>query len=416
MNGPSTDRLALLYRVSQTFNSSLDLDQVLEQVMDEVIAATKAERGFLMLAQDGGDLFFRAARGMDQRTLDEADFHVSRGVIDRVAREGVALLTSNAQMDDRLVSRQSIQIFGLRSILCVPLQLKGKPLGLIYVDNRLQAGIFTNDDLELLTAIASSAAIAIENARLYQVAVEKGRLERELQMAREVQAKLIPQEPPSLKGWEFAAAWQPAREAAGDFYDFIELHSGQLGIVIGDVSDKGMPAALFMALTRSVIRASLAQADQPNEAIYQANRVICGDSAESMFLTLFYGQLDAETGNLVYVNAGHNPPFLYRAATGELQKLTRTGMALGIQDEEEYQQQSVRFEPGDWLFLYTDGVTDATSLAVEEYSEERLVRLLLEWRSANPKEQAAALEADLRVHVGTAAPFDDITLVIMKRL
>src|SRR3990172_516506 len=204
MTEPSVDRLALLYRVSQTFNSTLDLDEVLNRVMDEVIAATRAERGFLMLRDASGQLAARAARGMDQRTVEDPRFQVSRGVVELVAREGRPQLTSDAQADARLTIRESVGMLGLRSILCVPLQHKGATLGVIYVDNRLQAGIFRPDDLELLTAIASSAAAAIENARLYQVAVEKGRLERELQVAREVQAGLLPRDTPRLPGWEFA--------------------------------------------------------------------------------------------------------------------------------------------------------------------------------------------------------------------
>ena len=164
----SSDRLALLYRLSHTFNSSLDLDEVLNRVMDEVIAATRAERGFVMLREADEGLVFRVARGMDQETIEDPQFQVSRSVVERVAHEGRAILTSDAQSDDRFSMRQSVMMLGLRSILCVPLQIKDQILGVVYVDNRLQAGIFTQDHRDLLTAIASSAAIAIENARLYQ--------------------------------------------------------------------------------------------------------------------------------------------------------------------------------------------------------------------------------------------------------
>jgi len=153
----SADRLALLYRVSQSFNSSLELDRVLNTVLDECITSTHAERGFLLLSGPGEKFGFRAARGMDQTTIDQPEFQVSRGVVQRVLEEGTPLLASNAQVDDRLRGRQSIMALGLRSILCVPLQHKGETLGVVYVDNRLQSGIFTPDDLDLLRAIASSA-------------------------------------------------------------------------------------------------------------------------------------------------------------------------------------------------------------------------------------------------------------------
>jgi sigma-B regulation protein RsbU (phosphoserine phosphatase) len=327
---PSADRLALLYRISQDFNSSLDLDEVLNRVIDEVIAAVRAERGFLMLRDASGQLRFRVARGIERHTIEQPQFQVSRSVLMRVAEEGRPLLTSNAQDDARLKTHRSVAVLGLRSILCVPLQSKGSLLGVIYVDNRLQSGIFQPADLDLLTAIASSAATAIENARLYQVAVEQGRLERELQMARDLQASLLPREAPRLAGWDFAAYWQPARQVSGDFYDFIPTEQG-VGVVIADVSDKGMPAALFMALSRTIVRASLIRADSPAVGMTQANRLICADSPNSMFVTLFGAQI-AANGDLVYVNAGHNPPYLYRAAIDQPLRLARTGMALGIED------------------------------------------------------------------------------------
>ncbi|MEP7358423.1 MAG: GAF domain-containing SpoIIE family protein phosphatase, partial [Anaerolineales bacterium] len=369
--------LALLYRISQTLTSSLDLEEVLNRVMDEVIAATHAERGFLMLRRPDGSLNFQAARGLDQRRIEAPEFQVSRGIVDKVARSGQPMLTSDAQSDARLNLRQSVLDLGLRSILCVPLQLKSEITGVIYVDNQLQAGIFTPADLELLAAIAPTAAIAIENARLYQAALEQGRLERELQMARDVQARLMPRATPQRPGWDFAARWEPAREVAGDYYDFITDHpDGSLGFVIADVTDKGMPAALMMALTRSVVRASTLALATPAEAIAQANRLICADAANDMFVTLFYGRLDLATGRLTYVNAGQNPPLLFRAGQLRPVPLTRTGMALGLITGAPYEQRTLQLEPGDWLFLYTDGVTDAMNAAGQSYDEAGLIQCL----------------------------------------
>ena len=413
MSEPSADRLALLYRISQAFNSSLDLEQVLNRVMDEVIATTRAERGFVMLRGADDQLAFVAARGMDQRTLDQPEFQISRGVVERVAREGKPQLTSDAQSDGWLSARSSVVIFGLRSILCVPLQFKGATIGVIYVDNRLQAGIFTPADLELLTSIAASAAIAIENARLYRLAVDKGRMERELQVAREVQASLLPRHTPQIEGWEFAAFWQPAREVAGDFYDFIP--GDRLGVVIADVSDKGMPAALFMALSRSIVRASVAHIHQPAEGISQANRLICADATNGMFVTLFYAQLDPVTGELVYVNAGHNPPLLLRAGSGELIELLRTGMVLGIHESGLYDQRSVTLNAGDLILFYTDGVTDALDTQGNEFGLDHLRRMLLDHRGASATELAATLDRTL-AEFGGAVRYDDITVVVAKRL
>ena len=414
---PQGDRLALLYRVSQTFTSSLDLDTVLNRVMDEVIGVTSAERGFVMLRDADGGLGFRVARGMDHSLIDDPEFQVSRGVVEQVAREGQPMLTSDAQRDERWSARHSVIGLGLRSILCVPLKSKEKISGVIYVDNRLQAGIFSPDDLDLLVAIASNAAIAIENARLYQVAVEKGRMERELQMALGVQASLLPQETPEIPGWAFEARWQPARTVSGDYYDFIPLGGGRLGLVIADVSDKGMPAAVFMALTRSTIRATVSQLSSPAEAIAEANRLICADSADGMFVTLFYAVLDPVSGALTYVNAGHNPPLVCRAGEAEhLEELRPTGMALGIMEGFPFEQRTLELHSGDSILLYTDGVPDASNEGQEQFGMDRLRRVILEQRAEPVSGMVAALEDSIADLTGGATQFDDIAILAVKRL
>jgi sigma-B regulation protein RsbU (phosphoserine phosphatase) len=411
---PPPDPLATLYRISQAFSSSLDLDEVLNRVLDEVIATTRAERGFLMLRDAAGALTFRVARGMDQQAIDSPEFQVSRSVIERVAANGEPTLTSDAQSDSWLGGRQSVRILGLRAILCVPLRLKGATLGVIYVDNRLQVGIFSPKDLELLTGIASSAAIAIENARLYAIAVDRGRLERELQMAREVQVNLIPRQIPSLPGWEFAAAWHPAREVSGDFYDFVPLDRQRLGIVIADVTDKGMPAALFMAHTRSVLRATLLGHPAPSDALTAANRLVAADSANGMFVTLCYLQITAG-GQAIWVNAGHNPPLLYRAATRTFTELSRHGMPLGIESEAVLAQGVQELGPGDFIVLYTDGLSEGADESGEEYG---MVRARQAMAAAAGSRAGGILAGLLDSHtrfLGSTAPSDDVTVVVVRR-
>lgn len=414
----STERLALLYRLSQTFSSTLDLDEVLNRVMDEVIAATRAERGFVMLREAGGELAFRVARGMDRDTIDDPQFQVSRGVVDRVAHERQPVLTSDAQADDRFSMRHSIMHLGLRSILCVPLTIKDRVLGVVYVDNRLQAGIFGQADLNLLASIASSAAIAIENARLYQMAVEKGRLEREFQMARELQASLLPRQTPEVPCWEFAARWLPAHEVAGDYYDLIPLDDGRLALVMADVCDKGMASALFMALSRSIVRASLDGAPSTVEGIGRANRLICADATGGLFVTLFCALLELETGRVTYVNAGHNPALLCKRDAAEdelLAQLMPTGMALGVLAEFPFEQNTLLLDAGDWVLLYTDGAVDARDAQGVSFGMERLQRVLLEHRQGSAAEIIAAIEDAIRSFSGSTHQFDDIALLLVRR-
>lgn len=411
------DRLSLLVHMSQAFNSSLDLEEVLNRVMDEVIAAVKGERGFVVLMDDAGKLEFNAARGMEQRTIEDPQFQISRSVIERTIHSGKPILTSDAQTDERFNIRQSVMFLKLRAVLCVPLSIKDKVIGAIYVDNRLQAGIFTKEDIELLSAIASSAAIAIENARLYQLAVEKGRLERELQMARKVQANLLPQVIPQIPGWEFATLWKPARQVGGDYYDFINTRGGKLGLVIADATDKGMPAALFMASARSIIRASVLPAPSPFEGITSANELIWVESEENLFVTLFYGLLDPQDGSITYVNAGHNPPLMFKEKgdCGELIQLIATGMPLGVEQDSIYNQQTVSLKNGDFLLLYTDGITDAQGPGVEEFGMERLKKVVLDHCHSSAQQLLYEIQKAIDEYIGYGPPVDDITLVVVKR-
>lgn len=417
---PTSDRLALLYELSQTFNSSLDLDEVLNRVMDEVIITTHAERGILMLRNSVGELEFRVARGVDRNIINDPAFQISLSIVDTVARYGQPVLTSDAQLDARFSMRQSVKILGLRSILCVPLHVKKRVLGVVYVDNRIQAGLFKQADLDLLTAISASAAIAIENARLYALAVEQGRLERELQLARQLQDSLLPSETPHLPGWEFAARWLPARQVAGDYYDFLPGENNQLGLVVADVSDKGMPAALLMTLTRSIVRASLDQAISPAEGIMRSNRQICPHSVSGMFVTMFYATVNAQDNQFTYVNAGHNPPLFFQCrgkrGSGSINRLGRTGMALGVESENIYKQFTLKFNPGDLMVLYTDGVTDALDAQGNEFGLERLEGLILDHCSTSAEKMMHLLEQSIHDFVGNAAIFDDITIMVVKRL
>jgi serine phosphatase RsbU (regulator of sigma subunit) len=241
------------------------------------------------------------------------------------------------------------------------------------------------------------------------------RLQHELEMAHKVQAGLLPSETPEITGWQFAACWRPAREVAGDYYDFIPLDQGRLGVVMGDVCDKAMPAALFMALTRSVVRASTVQTVGLADDLVLANRLLCADAHDGMFVTLFYGLLHPTTGVFSYVNAGHNPPLWYCADKDGLVPLGPTGMALGLMPDAAFEQQTIRLDPGDWVLLYTDGLTDASDASANRFEIERVQRVLLPHRHGAAAELLAALEQAVDRFAGDTPPFDDIALLLLRR-
>jgi serine phosphatase RsbU (regulator of sigma subunit) len=273
---------------------------------------------------------------------------------------------------------------------------------------RLQAELQqTNQELE--------RRVEERTAEVVQLAVEKGQWEHELHMARGVQASFLPQETPQVPGWEFVARWRPAREVAGDYYDFIPGDEGQLSLVIADAVGKGMPAALFMVLARSIVRASLDRAPSPADGITHANRLICADASEGMFVTLFYALLDPAAGEITYVNAGHNPPLLYRSDREQLEQLESTGTVLGVIADASFEQRSARLQPGDFVVLYTDGVTDATDAQERGFGMERLQRVILDTRGGSGADIVAALEEAIDDFAGPGDPFDDIAVMVAKR-
>jgi serine phosphatase RsbU (regulator of sigma subunit) len=243
----------------------------------------------------------------------------------------------------------------------------------------------------------------------------KEKLEHELQVARQVQASLLPRQVPQVPDWEFAAHWEPAREVAGDFYDFISSSRDHIGVLIADVADKGMPSALFMALSRSILRASLTQATSLVDSFAQANRLICADSSDSMFVTLFYARLEIAIGKVTYLNAGHNPTLHYQAETDQLEWLAATGMPMGIDSEAAFGQRSLTLAPGDFLLLYTDGVPDALNALGEEFGTDRLWQLVYDHRQASITEIVTRVKNALGEFVGETLPVDDITIAACKR-
>ena len=397
----------LMYRVSETVGALLDVEKIPGKILEECQRVIRANSGVVFLSPANGDTrwIIKSSFGRDEPAVVEETVRTALGAAWQSDRPEILTELSNPN---------------LGALLWAPLKGKSSVLGAIVLARGRDDAVFTASDQKLLMALASQAAISVENARLHQQVLDKERLEHELQLARDVQASLIPSMTPEIPGWDFAAYWQPAREVSGDFYDFItgvgDKNASQHGIVIGDVSDKGMHAALFMALTRSVVRASTTAGLSPADGLTQTNRLLCADSTNGMFVTLFYTQLDPVKNELVYVNAGHNPPLHYRALTKELTELKATGIMLGFTEMVRHKQNSVQLEPNDFLVLYTDGVTEAMNEENEQFGEERLHEVLLSQRDQSPAAMMRALRDSVTVFVGNRSQSDDITVVIAKRL
>jgi serine phosphatase RsbU (regulator of sigma subunit) len=241
---------------------------------------------------------------------------------------------------------------------------------------------------------------------------------QEMAQAGRVQESFLPEEIPEISGWEISAMLQPARETSGDFYDFIQLPEGRMGIVVADVADKGMGAALYMTTCRTLIRTYAGEhPDEPEQALAESNRRILADTHGGLFITVFYGVLDPASGTMAYCNAGHNPPFLFSPENdGAHQALTRTGMPLGIIEEASWEQEVITLNTGEVLVAYTDGVTEAQNTQEEFYEEARLLAAARTNMGQPAEAMQELLVKDIQDFVGEALQFDDMTLMIVKKL
>jgi sigma-B regulation protein RsbU (phosphoserine phosphatase) len=311
------------------------------------------------------------------------------------------------------------------SLLLLPLTTRGEVVGIMSVDYVGSVRRVTQRPMNILAGIAGQAAIAVENDRLLQEAAEQERMKQELEVARHIQTSFLPESCPSVPGWELATIWRSAREVAGDFYDFIPLHTGKgssgakegrTGVVVADVAGKGVPAALFMALSRTLVRTMAIAGRSPAPTVAQANNLILADARSGLFVTLLYAILEPDSGDISYVNAGHMPPLVIRAADGSVEELRTHGMALGVLPDLEYEDQKAHLKPGDILLLYTDGIVEASDADQRMFGRERLREVASGYRTESAQALATGISHAVEAFVRDAPPFDDLTLVVAKRV
>jgi len=414
---PSSVReLNAMLTVSRIMTADLDLDDLLKLILNELAEAIDADLGALYLIDEDRNELFTRVLLKEVGDLREIRLRIGEGIAGHVAATGEILNTQNAYDDPRFVPVPD-QISGYRSstMLTAPMRTpQQKTIGVVQLVNK-KSGTFTPQDERLLMAMASQAAIVIENARLYAQEMQQRLTGQELETARRIQTGFLPQNIPQHAGWDIAASWRPAREVAGDFYDFYPLPDGRLAIIIADVSDKGVPAALFMALGVTVLRFAMSLSFAPGALLDHANQSILSNQRSKMFATVFVGYLDLDSGVMQFALAGHNPPLLYRAATGRCETLEALGVAMGLFEGAEYVEKTATLHEEDVLVLYTDGITEVINAAEEEFGEERLEKLVVQHASRSAKELSELIVKTTVAFAQDQGAFDDETLIVIKR-
>ncbi len=371
--GLEAEALKQLLDVTRRMNSALDLDAVLATIVDSLISIARADRGFLMLRDlESGELQFSIARDKKGQDLEEKKFRVSLGVVNEVAEKGETRLIDDAASSDAYQARRSIISLSLRTIVCVPLATTHGVIGVIYVDSNAITRRFTNDDVPLIEAFASQAAATLERVRLERAERQGERLRQQMAVASEIQKTFLPSEFPDLPGVVGSVASVPALDVGGDFYDVIALPGGRVGVMVGDVSGKGVPGALFGARLMSDVRYQALLHDDVATALTEVNKIVAERVTRGMFVTFIYAVLDPASGEVVYANAGHLPPVI-RRADGTIEEWPKpSSMPLGILNTTTFESGTGTLAAGDTLVLLSDGLGDAQQADGNRFGDERV--------------------------------------------
>jgi phosphoserine phosphatase RsbU/P len=379
-----------------------------------------------MLESAEHELEFKLARGRRSQPLSGTSFATSRKIPEEVFRTGEPKILADL-LDGELANvHMGTVALGIRNVQCVPLKLVRyidradevaveRRIGVLYLDSREKGSFLSGSTRGALETLATEAAVAIENARLYRETMEKAKMEQEMRIAAEIQQALLPRTGHSGAFFRTAASSLPCRSIGGDFYDYVDLPNGGFGFALGDVAGKGPPAALLSAMMQGMFAAQAAASDTPCQTIARVNLALYKRGIESRFVTLMYGTLEPD-GRLTYCNAGHNPPLIIpRSGSGQaVRRLECGGPIVGLFDSATFSEETVTLSPGDWLIVFSDGVSEAMSASGEEYGESRIVECVERDKGLEPRQLLEALFADVREFTRGAPQSDDITAMVLR--
>ena len=422
------DKLRLLLDITKKISRSLNVEEVLMLVMDTLDSLLPYDAAGIYIMEreqkkraresKGDDtatsaphiFHAEAVRGYDIEELIELRLKSGEGIIGHVAQTGEAVISPDVRQDPRYVNARK----ETRSEMVAPIISNDEVIGVFDLESdRLNA--YTEDDRQVLMMLASQVAIIIEKAMLHEQLVEKKRLEAQLEVARHVQLSLLPPRDPRLEGFDISAYNFSTEEVSGDYYDFVSIYDDHLGLVIADVSGKGVPAALLMSFLRASLRAAIHIGYAPNISMAKVNYLLWESIETHQFVTAFYGVLDATNKTLAYANAGHNPPLLMDN-DGTARFVERGGLPLGMFKDARYYEYYLPLEAGQTVVLYTDGVTEANSPDQVEYGRERLEQAVRAGRGQSARGLIDFVYADMLEWTGGRGSDDDVTFVVIKVL
>ncbi len=404
--------LDIFNKISTGLSQTIEEQKMLEIVLSTLFEALpNAGRGVLMVTSDGdGGLEPRVSK---KRPWRDTLVPVSRTMIARAVETRKGILSLDPGEDDRFAESKSVHDLRMRSVVCVPLMVREEVYGLLQLDAAADRSPLSKQDLSLVAAVGGQVALALANRRLHSSLLEQELLQKDLQLARKIQQQFVSTSRASHGPFVFEQRYRPALEVGGDYYGYLPLAGGNLGIAVGDVSGKGIAAALYMARVSSEIRYLAAARTDPGLILWELNEALCGMASEGMFMTMALLSLQGERCTLA--SAGHLPP-LVRRASGEVETIrSSVGLALGIDEDIDYPTHEIQLSPGDCLVLVTDGVTEAQAPGGEFLGDERLAKVLGS-TAGKPKELADAVHDDVQRFEEGSSPTDDLTVLAMGRV
>ncbi len=404
----AVEELSLLNEIAVAIGSLTEVGPITDLVVSKCIKKLKAEQGcILLLSQNEASPFKTYVRKIE-RPSAQFPIHISTTLMGWMLKNQSPLVINDLQSDSRF--QNLVLKTDFKSLLMVPLKHRNRLTGAFCVFNKQED--FTPNDQRLLSIVAAQSAQIIENARLREEEKKLQEIEKELLVAREIQQGLLPKEMPQIPGFDIYGYSLPTKQVGGDYFDFLTLPDGKLGIGIADVSGKGTPAALLMANLQAALRSQALTNCIPSVGVANANRLLCQSVEKGKFATLIYGCLNPAEKKFTYVNAGHNPPFLFSGQ--KIVSLDKGGLLLGILEDAPYEQEEIGLKSGDLLVMYTDGVTEAINETEAQFEEERLIRVVKESASRTAKEIAEQIINEVKAFQGLQPQSDDITLVVLK--
>ena len=407
--GQDTQSLEILLDTIAEVNGNIDLDRVLEDIVGSSLEITDAERAIIFLGSSMESAEIRLARDREGKDLGH-ELQYSRSVLRRSLEEGSAVRSVVQSDQEALQLGQSVYDLKLRAVMCAPMRAKERLVGAIYVDSTAVRREFSSRDLALFGALSAQLATAVESARLYADSLEKVRLEKDAELAQRIQHHLLSPVPEGVFGLELALRYKAAEEASGDMYDFYAMPGERLAVLMGDVTGHGVGAALITHAAKAAVRSYLELLDDLSQVVTRFNQRLVSGVETGNFMSMLLLLLDPRAGHLHMVNAGH-PGLIHCSEDGPV-CLEKTGMVLGVVADQKYRVEGpIPMQPGDLLFMRTDGVDEAMSPNREVFGEERLLELLGRVRGKPPEEVLSEVERALLHHTESPANEDDVTMI-----